>query len=278
MQQKISLTLTGISLVAGLFFANCKKEQTAGLIGPSSLITPTNSYFPTRSTDRIDAIVSDLAIDQYSLHFDQTYPNAGITKTEYGADNYVVYADPQDVICPEPLSLKIQRVPIYRIPIFVIPTCPDMVRKSDRYAQIQNVISKADPARYGSLKEVTLSDGGSLFAGEQFFSQYTKLQPDQIDKLTDDLDANRFAMFNTPGTNREFTRGFYGSADLNAYVLRPYKLTLKDIIKPTLKGCFDPIILEIIKQRLEKINPEAYKGLNVTQIQEAGGNAATLSF
>jgi hypothetical protein len=64
------------------------------------------------------------------------------------------------------------------------------------------------------------------------------------------------------------TRSFYGYADLNEIVFRPYKKSLKDILKPTLKGCFDPETLKALKSQLQKIDPAYYSNLAITFLPE----------
>jgi hypothetical protein len=278
MKRKTSFILAFFSIAAGLFFTNCQKEQNASTsISPNSSLTSATYYTRfSRQSDRIDEIVKDLALDQYSLHFDRAIPSAGITRTAYGADNYLVFADPQDLICPDPIRIRQKYIPIWKIPNFIPPTCPDMIIDINKFEQIYKVVANADPAQFGSLKQIALINGGALMAGEKFTGQYANLRTDKFDELTSDLDPTRYIMFNAPGNfDGVFTRDAYGYADLAKYVFPRYKVNLKDLIKPTLKGCFDPLILEIIRKRLIDVNPETYKGLDVTLL---GEDAGMLSF
>ena len=126
MKKTTSLALTALSVVAMLAFSNCKKEQTTfGTVSPTINRLTTESGF-TFTDDRINAIVKDLALDSYSLSFEKAIPSGGITQTAYGADNYLAFADPQDLICPDPIRLRFKRIPIWKRPNFILPTCPDM--------------------------------------------------------------------------------------------------------------------------------------------------------
>ncbi len=221
------------------------------------------------SSDRIDEIVKGLAIDHYTLSFNSAIPNAGITRTAYGADNYLTYADPQDLICPEPFRLKQKRVPIWKLPTFIWPTCPDMIIDINRLSRVQELLAAADRASFGKLQQFKLSNGGGLLADERFTGQFRSMQLDKIDELTRDLNGEKYIMFQQPGDySGGFTRSFYGYADLPSLVFKPYRKNLKDLLKPKLKGCFDPLVLTTIKERLQKIDPVQFKTLKVTPIAE----------
>jgi hypothetical protein len=279
MKKKTPLILTAITLVSALLFTNCKKEAT-GIIPQqttSSLLTPIRSTLVFQS-DRIDEIVRGLAQDSYSLNFEKPMPSVGITRTAYGADSYVVYADPQDLICPDPIRFRQKLVPIWKIPNFIQPTCPDMVIDLDKLRQIGDLVVKGNQQLYGDLQVIKTTNGGGLLADKKFTGQFANQQLDKIDAITRDLNPEKYVLFNAPGDfSGGFTRCSYGYADLNINVLRAYKLNLKDILKPTLKGCFDPLVLSTIRERLEAVNPALYKGLNVTPIAD-GSQAAVLSF
>jgi hypothetical protein len=273
MKHRISITLAVTSVAAMLAFTSCKKD----FIGGNDANNENNVALASRSTlitspDRIDAIVKDLSLDSYSFSFSQAMPAAGVTKTAYGADNYLVYADPQDLICPEPIIFRYKKIPIWKRPNFVQPTCPDMTIDINKLTQVQNIIAKADPAQYGSLKGIKISNGGAALAGSQFIKSYSGLQLDKLDAMTKDLDPSRFVLLSAPDYAKggAFTRSFYGYADLNALVFQPYKTNLRDLIKPTLKGCFDPQVLEVIRQRLVQFNPCGgfYRDLRVTPLLE----------
>jgi hypothetical protein len=278
MKKTTSLSLTALSVVALLAFSNCKKEQTvAGTYSPTSTRLTTASGF-TFTDDRIDAIVKDLSQDSYSLSFEKPNYGAGITRTAYGADNYLAYVDPQDLICPDPIRLKFKRIPIWKRPNFILPTCPDMIIDIIKWKEIREVLAKADPAQFGDLKNLDILGGGAFFATEKFTSQYKTMQLDKIDRLTGDLNQESFLMLNQPGDfTGGFTRNFYGNADLNEIVLRPKRIDLKELFRPILKGCFDPRILSIIRERLQTMDPVAFKGLQVTPVMD-DKNIAVLGF
>jgi len=269
MKKTTSLSLTALSVVAMLAFSNCKKEQTAiSSYSPTSTSLTTASGF-TFTDDRINAIVKDLSQNSYSLSFEKPYYDAGITQTAYGADNYLAYVDPQDLICPDPIRLKFRRIPIWKRPNFVLPTCPDMIIDVIKWKEIREVLAKADPAQFGELKKLDILGGGAFFATEKLTSQYKTMQLDKIDGLTKDLNQERFLMLNQPGDfTGGFTRNFYGNADLNEVVLRPKRIDLKDLFRPILKGCFDPQILAIIRERLQRMDPVAFQGLEVTPVMD----------
>ncbi|MEO8765524.1 MAG: hypothetical protein ABI416_14595 [Ginsengibacter sp.] len=271
MKHRISISLAAASVAALLTFTSCKKDipfNDAGANGNSDVALSREAAIT--SPDRIDAIVKDLSLDSYSFSFNQAIPTAGITRTGYGADNYYVFADPQDLICPEPIRLRYKKIPLYKRPNFIVPTCPDMSIDIVRLKEIQQIMVKADPKQYGSLQQIRISNGGAALASGQVIKNYSTMQLDKFDGLTKDLDPSRFVMLNATDNAKGglFTRGTYGYADLYTLIFRPYKLTLKDIIKPTIKGCFDPLILKTIRERLVESNPAMYKSLTVTQLPQ----------
>jgi hypothetical protein len=265
MKFRITLALAATGVAAMLTFSNCKKEQN---------VTPAEGFVNSENTsnlttDRIDAIMKDLSTDSYSLSFDRPILSAGITRTAYGADNYLVFADPQDLICPDPIKFRQRLVPIWKIPVIVQPTCPDMSIDIYKLEQVRELLVKAAPLKYGKLQEIKLSNGGGLLATGKFTNQYANLKTDKIDAITKDLSSEKYLLFNAPGNfDGVFTRSFYGYADLNKIVFEPYRTNLKDILKPTLKGCFDPLVLSIIRDRLQRIDPALYKDLNVTTLPQ----------
>lgn len=267
MKTSLSLALSA-SLACALIFTNCTKDN----IEPGESVNAENASNATTGGDRIDAIVSDLSADSYSLHFSKTYPNSGITKKAYGTDSYLAFADPQDVICGEPIRMKYPKIPIWRR-LGVAPwppTCPDMTPDFDKLSQIQELLISADPKIYKSLQQVKfVNQEGGFLATAAYFKQFTTLKLDKIDDATSGLKPDMFLMLNNPadlGTGA--TRNFYGYADLNEIVFKPYKKTLKDILKPTLKGCFDPQTLKALQSQLQKIDPAYYKSLTLTYLPE----------
>jgi len=270
MNRSTLTTLSALSIVAFVAFTNCKKETPPEAIGviqnredaeiPGAVIPP---------TDRIGAIVKGLAVNNYSLHFSKTYPEAGITKTGYGTNSYYAFADPQDLICPEPIRLKFKKIPVWRIPTYIPPTCPDMIIDINKLHQINELLVAADPGLYKGLKEVKFVDGGGLVATSAFTNQYARASLDKMDNLFSDLNPESYVLMNGKSDLvGGFTRNFYGYADLNKLIFRPYRINLKDILKPRLKGCFDPIVLDIIRERLQKVDPVVFGGLNVTQLPQ----------
>lgn len=273
--------VTLLALATVLFLASCSKnmQQTAQTTpGISQSTTLTAITLATRE-DRIDSIMKGVSADNYSFSFDKTYSSTGITRTAYGADNYLVFADPQDVICGEPLRYQIKKVPIYKRPNFVVPTCPDMSIDIWKMGQIQELLAKADPAQFKGAKQIRLADGKTLLATERFTSQYANLKSDRIDVITKDLSPDKFIMLGTSDVlnGGVFTRNFYGWADLNSIVFKQHKLSLKDILKPTQKGCFDPLILKVIRERLVELNASLYRNLTVTPLAQ-DKNIAVLSY
>lgn len=258
------------AIFTAFIFTNCKKEEPpitervdeSGIIGDDAEISG-------RSADRIDAIMKDLDKNNYSLSFNKAMPDFGITRTAYGADNYLVFADPQDLICPDPIIKRFKKVPIWRRPAFIWPTCPDMIPDIFRLKEIRELLIKADIKQFGSLKEIQVASGGGVLAGEQMFSQFRSMKLDKIDDLTKDLNPAQYIMLNEPGRfEGGFTRNFYGYADINEIVFKKYKRNLKDLLKPTLKGCYDPLVLSEIRKRLQKFDPVAHKFLVVTPLAE----------
>lgn len=271
MKLKLTLALAATGVAAMLTFSNCTKQNAI----PAQDFVSSEGSSNFTGGDRIDAIMKDLSTDSYSLSFDKPMRAAGITRTAYGADNYLVFADPQDLICPEPIRFKQRLMPIWKIPIIVQPTCPDMTIDIYKLGQIQELLVKANPVKYSKLQEIKLTNGGGVLATEKFTSQYANLKTDKIDEITKDLSGDKFLLFNKPGNvSGGFTRSSYGYADLNRLVFNPYKLTLKDIIGPVgpsvpiLKGCFDPIVLDIIRERLQSMDPVLYKGLDVSTLPQ----------
>jgi hypothetical protein len=266
MKHRISLKLIATGVVAMLAFSNCKKSLTA--TDESSFAN--QAFAGTEAaqlTDRIDAIVKDLSKDRYSFSFEKPIQNGGITRTAYGADNYFTFADPQDLICPDPIRIRYKKVPIWRRPTWIWPTCPDMIIDLSKISRIQEVLAKADFAQFGSLKGIKTSNGGVLLASEKFTRNYSNIQLDRMDAITRDLDHARFVVLGSPdiAMGGALSRTFYGYADLNSIVFRPYQTNLRDLIRPTLKGCFDPLILRTIRERLMQFNAQAYRGLEVKQ-------------
>ena len=270
MKHKLTFTLAATSVVAMLTFTNCKKDLQTEPQMQETTVQANASNNAARTIDRVDQIMGDLSLDKYSLSFSNTAPTVGITRTAYGADNYLVFADPQDVICPEPIRYQIKKVPIYKRPNFIVPTCPDMSIDIIRLKELQDLIVKADPVQYKGLQQIQLLSGGGMLATPKFASQFTNLKSDKVDGLTQGLSPEKFIMLGAPDIAKGgiFARNFYGWADLNSIIFKPYRTNLRDIIKPTLKGCFDPLILKTIRERLVAINPALYKSLTVTPLQQ----------
>ena len=272
MKQTLLQSLTATGMIALLSFASCTKEQNANAgneIKSASFTEQQLSAANLQATDRIDAIVKDLAKDSYSLSFDKAIPAAGITKTAYGADNYLVFADPQDVICPQPLRLRQKLIPVWKLPTIVQPTCPDYVPDFSKFKQISDVLRNADPRQFAGLQGIKATNSSVIIATDKFKSQFANLQLDRIDRITSNLDAGHFLLLNYPGNyNNVFTRNFYGYADINKMVFEPYKINLKDILKRPLIGCYDPRDLTTILKGLKDINPVLYKNLNVTPLKQ----------
>ena len=271
MKQLTALVL--LATITAIAFTSCSKDSSiqpassAASGGPTS--TRTGSTAATITYDRIDAIMKDLSTNSYSLNFDKAMPDYGITRTAYGADNYLVFADPQNLKCPDPILARYKRIPLWRRPVIIQPTCPDLSIDIYKLNQVRDLLMKADYNKYGSLRQVSLLNGGGLLGDQKFLGQFPNIKLDRIDEITKDLSPDRFLMLNQPGTyTGGFTRSFYGFADLNSIVFRPYGKSLKDIYKPTLKGCFDPIILSTIKQRLQSMDPATYKYLTVAPLAE----------
>ena len=260
---KLAVAVTGVT--AMFAFTNCTKSNPA----PDESVTNERIDSATTAVDPIDEIMRDLSTDQYSLSFDKPMRSAGITRTAYGADNYLAFADPQDLICGERLSFKQKLIPIWKIPVIVQPTCPDMVFDFNRLTKLKDLLIAANPTKYGKLRELKTTYSSGFLVTPKFTKPYAALQTDKIDEITNDMAGDKYILFNKPGdVSGGFTRSFYGYADLNRIVFSQYKLTLKDILKPTLKGCFDPQILDVIRQRLQRMDPVLYKSLTVTPLQD----------
>lgn len=224
------------------------------------------------TTNRLDDIVKDLKEDSFSLSFEKTYPDYGITKTSYGAESFLAFADPQDVICPEPIRLRYPnlQVPVFQIPKIIQPTCPTMI-PIDIATRVSDLLVKADGALFSGLKQIKLQGGNNvLLANEKFTSQYTSLRLDKIDdSVVNNVDGNKFLLLETPGNlSPGFTRGFYGYANLNDIVMKKNKLDIPHIFRPILIGCLDPQILATLRERLITLNPAVYKSLQVTPLQQ----------
>ena len=260
----MSLALSA-SLAFALLFASCTKDN----LNPGDSVNADNASNSVTG-DRIYEIIKDLSTDSYSLHFGKTYPDYGITQATYGANSYLAFADPQDVICPDPIRLRYKQIPIWRRPDIVWPTCPDMTPDIYKLSQIQELLISADPLRFKTLKQVKfINQEGGFLGTSAFFKQFPAMQYDKIDDATANLSLDKFLMLNDPRSlGTAATRSFYGYANLNDIVLKPYKKSLKDIFKPTLKGCFDPETLKILMSRLQSIDPAYYKSLTLTSLPE----------
>jgi len=274
---KTSLPLAIVaSLACALFFTNCTKEK----VNPADSVAAQNSSDATAGEDRINAIVKDLSTDSYSLNFNKTYTKYGITQLNYGTDSYLDFADPGDLKCGTPIRIRFKRIPIWRNPKIVWPpTCPDMVIDINRLTEIQKLLMTADPKKYSDLQQIKfVNTEGGFLASKRYMNQFPKMKLDKIDDATADLSPEKFLMLNDPqNLGSGATRSFYGYADLNEIVFRPYKKSLKDILKPTLKGCFDPEILKALTERLQKIDPSFYNSLVVNYLPE-NKNIGILSF
>jgi hypothetical protein len=271
MKQLTALVLS--ATITAIAFTSCSKDNSfqpaSSAASEGATSTRTGSAAAAITYDRIDAIMKDLSTNSYSLNFDQAMPDYGITRTAYGADNYLVFADPQTLKCPDPILARYKRIPIWRRPIIIQPTCPDMSIDPSKLSQVRDLLIKANYNKYATLKEISTLNGGGLLGDQKFMSQYPNIKLDRIDEITKDLSTDKFLMLNAPGSyTGGFTRSFYGFADLNSIVFRPYGKSLKDIFRPTLKGCFDPIILNTIRQRLQSMDPATYKYLTVAPLAE----------
>lgn len=224
---------------------------------------------PADQTDRLAEILKDLDRESYSLSFDKAIDGAGIKQTSYGAESLLAFADPQDLICPEPFRLKIRRVPIWRIPIRVLPTCPTMI-PFEKFNGINEFLAKADPAQFGSMKAIKVDGGGALLATERFTASFANAKLDKYDEALSNLDGAKFLILNAGGGGDTLgmPRDFYGYGDINSAVLKKYKVSLKDILKPQLKGCFDILVLERLKELLGRVNPTTYRDLTVTPLAQ----------
>ncbi len=218
--------------------------------------------------DTLDSITKDLGNDdRLSLSFDKAMPEAGMSKTSYGVESFLTYADPQDLICGEPFRIKYKAgIPIWRIPKIIQPTCPTMIpfEKADLF---KNVLASLDKNQFGALKEVKLANGAALLGNDAYYRQYSAMKTDAFeDSALANLDGSKFLLLRSSedmfkGANRDF----YGTANLTGLVTAK-KINWKDILVPRLKGCFDPLILKQIKDQLVRINPDVYKNLAVRQI------------
>lgn len=253
-------------------FTSCSKDSATVTSESGSNAAASRagrSAYAASSADRIDVILKDLSTANYSLSFENTNEAAGITRTQYGADNYLAFTDPQILKCPDFITKRYRAVPLWRIPKLIKPTCPDMVIDIAKLRELQKHLVQSDYKTFGALKEYGLSSGGGFLADDKFTSQFARMQYDKIDDATQDLNPASFLLLNQPGvTTGGFTRNFYGHADLNNIVLKRYRKSLIDIFKPTLKGCFDPKILAIIRERLMKIDPSVHKNLAVVPFAE----------
>lgn len=272
MKQFIFLPLAATAFAALLTFSSCSKS---GDVSPTTSADTENAtsrlaVASFAADDRIDAIVRDLSVDNYSFSFDKPNTEIGITRTGYGTDNYLVFADPQDLICPEPIRKRYLRVPIWKRPQFIVPTCPDMAIDVNKLKQIENLLTRIDINKFGNMQHIRASNGATFLATQSTFRTYSNLQLDKFDGITEDLNPAKFLLMSGPDLRQGgvFNRNFYGYADLNEIVFKPYRRNLKDLIKPTIKGCFDPIILKTIKERLMQVNPALYRGLEVSSLPE----------
>lgn len=223
---------------------------------------------PADQTDRLADILKDLDKESYSLSFEKSIDGAGIKQTSYGAESLLAYADPQDLICPEPFRLKIRRVPIWRLPTRPVPTCPTMI-PFERFNGINELLARADPAQFGAMKAIKVDGGGALLATQLFTAPYASLKLDKYDEAMSSLDGEKFLILNAGGGDTlGMPRDFYGYGDINSTVLKKYKLSLKDILKPQLKGCYDILVLERLKELLGRMNPAAFRDLKVTPMAQ----------
>lgn len=236
--------------------------------------------------DRLDSIVKDLPANSYSLSFDKAYPQQGINKTSYGTENFIVYAEPEDVKCGTDWR---RRFPTKPIPVWsginkVIPTCPKFV-PIDIAGLIKNVISDAGDT-YRGLREIrTFNANNVLLANENFTGRFASLKPDVMDdSILNGLDYDKFLMLDdaaslAPG----FNRNFYGSAqiafgdDASSKSNNEVVLKNKDVVVKFWRkyiGCFDPDILKIIRDRLAAFDPGRFKNWQVNKLDN---NVAVLS-
>lgn len=219
---------------------------------------------------RLDDIVKDLSKESYSLSFENAMPEQGISQTQYGAESFLAFADPQDLICGDPIKSRYKAgIPVWSIPKIVRPTCPDMIPPGVA-TKLIDALKVADAAQFGNLKQINLQGGNVLLADEKFTSTYANIKPDMIDdSVLAGLDESKFIMLQMPGDmSGGFTRDFYGNANLNEIVFTKYKIDLPGILPPRLKGCFDPQVLTTIRDRLAMMNPDVYKGLQVSTLPQ----------
>lgn len=264
---KTSFPLAAVAgIVCASLFVSCTKND----MKPAESVNAQNSSNGTTGEDKIDAILSDLSTDSYSLSFTKTYRKSGITRKAYGTDNYLDFADPQDLICGDRIRVKYKQIPIWKRPNIIWPTCPDMVIDINKLTEIQQLIISADPKLYEGLQQVKFMNAEGGFLGTpEFTKQFPAMELDKIDDATSNLSLDRFLMLNNPSAlGGGATRSFYGYADLNEIVFKPYKKSLKDILKPTLKGCFDPETLKSLRSQLQKVDREYYANLRITYLPE----------
>src|SRR5690349_2902211 len=86
-----------------LSFCSCSKDNNfqtnSSAVQNGAAAMQSAGIAATTTDDRIDAIMKDLSVNSYSLNFDQAMPESGITRTAYGVDNYLAFADPQILKC-----------------------------------------------------------------------------------------------------------------------------------------------------------------------------------
>jgi len=245
MKKTLPMLLPAMLSIAALFLTSCTQK------------------------DRVKDIVGDLDAERYSLHFDEPLPD-GIKQTSYGAESYLAFADPQDLICPDPIRIKFKKIPVFRFPKRVFPpTCPDMVWDPQIFQRLEEVLVSIKSEQLAGLHGVALDGGGKIFATDMSTKYYASLQTDILDDSLQALDGSKYIMLTDfsdpmPGISRDF----YGYGDINQLVLMKYKLKLKDILKPKLKGCFDPQILEELRSKLIAFNPEVFKSLEVVPLEQ----------
>ncbi len=252
------------AIAVTLLLGSCSKEATLPKDNQLSNESYRNKGLLNLKGDRIDEILRDLKSSDYSLTFQKAYPEHGISRTSYGDGSFLHFADPKKL----GFNLNYDKVPIWKIPKMIVPTCPDMAIDIHRLDAIKDILAKADVRQFGALQTINFLGGGGFLADEQHLAQYKNAQPDKIDELTKDLSLEKFLILNLPGKSAgHFTRSFYGTADLNKIILKPGQ-DLREILKPTLKGCFDPVILDAIRERLQKFDPVAFGGLAVRSIDQ----------
>ncbi len=280
MKRTFSFPLAAAGLLLAVGLTNCKKEQNAAPQNDFATGLSTSRTYATLSAsneDRIDSIVRNLEANSYSLSFDAPIPSAGITRTAYGADSYLVYAT-----APGSSRLTYQGIP-YKFPVYRIPklsngSCPAYGSMVVIAKQINELLQKADPLKYGGLQNVELTNGGAVLMGRQQAADLFNVKTDRVEELLKGVDAKKYMLLNDPSApSGLFIRNFYGSADLNETVLTPYSKSIKDIIKPRGIGCFNNEIMKVIKEKFEVANPSLSRGLTITPLAE-NRNISVLSF